>query len=164
MTETPERKALGDLLLAAQDVLSGMSEARTALGMVPSGPDDFVAMPLLQRLASRALLKCVEQLQDLLARSLRATLILEQIDPAGLSPRAIADRAEALGILPDSDRWSQLVRLRNQLVHEYPLPRLQQFARFVDAWDATDDLTSIAASVARHAEHSLNVRSDHERL
>lgn len=158
-----EQDAFFDLLVAIEDVLAGVSEAKQLMGDLPADPAAFAQLDVVQRTAARALLKCVEQLQDLLARSLRTLLILEQVEVAGLSPRAIADRAETLGILESSDVWSALVRLRNQLVHEYPLPRLQQYARLSDAWFGAEDLRSIAASITHYAKHSLNLRSDHER-
>lgn len=122
MSETAEQEAFRDLQLAIDDVLAGVSEAKQLMGDLPADPAAFASLGLIQRTAARALLKCVEQVQDLLARALRMLSILEQVEVAGLSPRAIADRAETLGILDSSDRWSALVRLRNQLVHEYPLP------------------------------------------
>jgi hypothetical protein len=127
------------------------------VGELPADPPAFTQLDVIQRTATRALLKGVEQAQDLLARTLRLILIVEQIDVTGLSPRAIADRAETLGVLDSSDRWSALVRLRNQLVHEYPLPRLQQYSRFCDAWTAADDLRSIATIVRHYATHNLKV-------
>ncbi|MGK2911468.1 MAG: hypothetical protein ACSLE1_16950 [Sphingobium sp.] len=105
MSETAEQEAFRDLLLAIDDVLAGVSEAKQLMGDLPADPAAFAALDLIQRTAARALLKCVEQVQDLLARALRTLLILEQVEVAGLSPRAIADRAETLGILDSSDRW-----------------------------------------------------------
>jgi hypothetical protein len=159
MMPSAERATLQDILTAVDEVLTGAEEAKQLLGAVPETPDAFSRLDLVQWTAGRALLKCVEQVQDLLGKALRLVLTLEQVDVVGWSPRAIADRAETLSIINSSERWSALARLRNQLVHEYPLPRLQQYARFCEAWTAADDLRGIARDITRYAERYLDQRS-----
>jgi uncharacterized protein YutE (UPF0331/DUF86 family) len=148
---TPEQEVLASLFAALRDVSLGSAEALEVLGTLSDRPEDLEQLSALQRLAARALLKCVEQMQDLLARSLRLILMLEQEDLEGMSARAIADRAESLGVIDSSDAWSALVRLRNRLAHEYPLGRAVQLTRLRDAVSACGDLNHIVASVSHYA-------------
>lgn len=136
MTLDAERVALAELLQALDEVADGFDEAFAVLGELPGSPAELQAYRASERLAARSLLKSVEQMQDLLGRAIRATLVIEQVDLAGLSPRAWADRAETIGALPSSAEWSALVRLRNELVHEYPLSPAQRLQRLSDAWNA----------------------------
>ena len=139
-----EQEALTLQLAAIADVGRGTDEALSLMGGVPHEPAGLLRMSVIERTAARALLKSVEQMQDLLARTLRLLLILEQEDLTGMSARAIADRAESLGMIPSTDEWSALVRLRNRLVHEYPASPHVQLARLRDA---------VAAAEAQHIVH-----------
>jgi hypothetical protein len=140
---TPEFQALLDLNAAIDEVAVGIGEARDVLRRKPETIDDLARHDASQRIAARAFLKGVEQLQDLLAKVLRLVLVIEQEDLAGLSARALADKAASIGLIGSSERWSALVRLRNQLVHEYPLSKAQQLLRMQDAWDAVAALFAI---------------------
>lgn len=151
---SPERQALADMLQAIDDVSIGMSEAKEMMHPLPDSVQQMADRTMPQRIASRALLKSVEQLQDLIARALRMILILEEEDLTGLSARAIADRAESIGLIGSSDRWSALVKLRNQLVHEYPLPKNQQLARLQDAWAACGALLAHTATITSFLRES----------
>lgn len=146
MTLEADRDALAELLQALDEVAAGFDEAFAVLGGVPDDAEALQRFQASERLAARSLLKSVEQMQDLLGRTIRATLVIEQVDLAGLSPRAWADRAESIGALPSSDEWSALVRLRNELVHEYPLSPAQRLLRLSDAW------TSVAALRGVHRQ------------
>ena len=143
MTAQADQAALGELLQALDEVVVGFDEAFAVLGERPGSPEALQGYGASERLAARSLLKSVEQMQDLLSRSIRATLVIEQVDLTGLSPRAWADRAETIGALPSSDEWSALVRLRNELVHEYPLSPAQRLQRLSDAWNAADALRDV---------------------
>ncbi|WP_174274479.1 hypothetical protein [Sphingomonas bacterium] len=143
----PELIALSDLLRAVDEVSVGLGEAMDAIEEFPAGVTEMEQWNAPKRIAARAVLKGVEQLQDLTARLLRTILTLENEDLTGLSARAIADRAESLSLIGSSDRWSAVVKLRNQLVHEYPLSKEQQFVRFRSAWDANTVLMSTLAVV-----------------
>ena len=144
----PELQSLRDLLEAINDVSVGVGEARDLMGDVPASIEEMRNFSVIQRTASRAFLKGIEQLQDLLARAIRLVLILEQEDITGLSARALADRAESIGLIGSSDSWSALVKLRNQLVHEYPLSKAQQLRRLRDAWSAHIALYAVVAAIS----------------
>src|SRR3546814_15241895 len=55
-------------------------------------------------------------------------------------------RVEALGGLPDADRWLELGATRNALVHDYPTDPVAQAQRANRAWKDLPDL--IAATRA----------------
>lgn len=154
MTGLAERETLADYLQAIREAAIGADEAIAALGRLPDMADGLARFDAGRRLASRALLKSIEQMQDLLARAVRVVLILEQVDLTGLSPRAIADAAEKLGMIPDGDEWAALVRLRNELVHEYPLSPDQRLARLRDAWRATTGLRHVQASLETYVRNN----------
>ena len=75
MTATPERAIASTLAAAAEAVAVGLDEALELLGPVPTSVEQFAALDKLQRTAAAALLKRVEQLQDILARLFRTALI-----------------------------------------------------------------------------------------
>jgi len=147
-----ERETLMLQLAAVADVGRGTDEALSLMGQVPNEPAGLSQMSIIQRTAARALLKSVEQMQDLLARTLRLLLILEEEDMTGMSARAIADRAESLGMIPSTDEWSALVRLRNRLVHEYPASAHVQLARLRDAVAAAGALHTIHLAILAFAD------------
>ena len=142
---TPEEEALSDLLRAVGEVSEGIGEALEALGQLPATIEEMQAWAVPQRIASRAFLKGIEQLQDLLARVIRLILVLEDEYVSGLSARGLADKAESLGVIGSSDAWSAVVKLRNQLVHEYPISKAAQLARFRSAWDANTQMLATQA-------------------
>lgn len=141
------RAALADHVRAVTEVSRGIVEALEMLGAAIPDATAFGAYTATQRVASRALVKGVEQLQDLIARMMRLVLTLEDEDIVGLSARAIADRAETIGLIASSDAWSALVKLRNRLAHEYPLSESERHARFRDAWTAVASLRGVAADI-----------------
>jgi len=147
-----EREALAIQLSAIADVGRGTEEALSLMGHVPDEPTGLARMSVIERTAARALLKSIEQMQDLLARTLRLLLILEEEDLTGMSARGIADRAESLGIIPSTDEWSALVRLRNRLVHEYPASPEVQLARLRDAVAAAAALNTIHLAILAFSE------------
>ena len=144
---TPEFQALRDLNAAIDEVTQGIGEASDVIGQRPTTEAELELRTPSERIAARAFLKGIEQLQDLLAKVVRLVLIIEQEDLTGLSARGLADKAEAVGLIGDSSRWSALVRLRNQLVHEYPLSKAQRLVRMQDAWDAMAALFAITSTM-----------------
>ena len=114
-------------------LLIALDEDEAALGSMPADLAAFRSMPASKRVASRALLKTVEQLQDQLARLFRLLPRLTLADTVGWYAQDHANYAEKLGILADGLGWSDIVRLRNRLVHDYPLEPAAQFDALVDA-------------------------------
>lgn len=156
VSDAEDGEALLALLAAMRDVRSAIADAREQLNDPGASAHVYAAMDTPRRLARLALLKSVEQLEDLIARTLRAALVYEQLDLTGLLPRAIADQAEKAGMIPSSDRWSDLVRLGNRRVHEYPLPVAQQWNRLVVAWHAAEELVVISEQLVGYLK-KLNI-------
>lgn len=140
---SPEAALLAKLIGALDAVLAGADAAARIMGPVPDTIADFVAMDDLRSTGARALLKAVEQAQDLSARIFRTYLIAEQIDVSGMTARDIANKMEKYGMLADAHAWSALVRLRNRLAHEYPVGPTTQRERVVDALTAVPVLRTI---------------------
>ncbi len=140
---TPEAALIVKLMQAIDAVLKGADSAARIMGPVPDSIADFVALDDVRSTGARALLKAVEQAQDLLARLFRTYLLAEQIDIADLTARDIANRMEKYGMLADADTWSGLVRLRNRLTHEYPVSPTAQRERVADALAAVPLLRTI---------------------
>ncbi len=157
MNARGEREALADLLTGITDTIVAIGEDKILIGDLPSNAVEMATFDMTQRAGSRSLIKSAEQMQNLIARSLRAILLLEQIDPQGWSPRAIADRAESLGLLASSDEWSDFVRLRNRLTHDYPTEHPKRFATLTEVWLATDRLIDLARGVLAYADGKLGV-------
>lgn len=147
MSLPPERAILEALLEAVERVSTGFDEARELLEPVPVSPAEFEKLDKVQRIAAAALLKRFEQLQDLLARLLRTALLADGADISAMTARDIANRMEKLGALPDAAQWSQVVRLRNRLAHEYPVSRLEQFNRLSSALAQVEVLRAAHASL-----------------
>lgn len=140
MTGKPEQAILAALASAADAVAIGLDEALELLGPPPRSVDAFGKLDKVQRTAAAALLKRVEQLQDILARMFRTALISDGVDISGMTARDVANRMEKLGALTDARTWSDLVRLRNRLVHEYPVAIGEQFDRVASAIAAAPEL------------------------
>jgi hypothetical protein len=140
---TPEAALIVKLMQAIDAVLKGADSAARIMGPVPDSIADFVALDDVRSTGARALLKAVEQAQDLLARLFRTYLLAEQIDIADLTARDIANRMEKYGMLADANTWSGLVRLRNRLTHEYPVSPTAQRERVADALAAVPLLRTI---------------------
>lgn len=149
MTDAPERILIGKLVAAAGALADGADEAKGLLGALPSDAAAFAALDLIERTAARALLKAVEQQQDVLARLFRTILIAEAVDVGPMTARDVANAMEKLGGLDDAYVWSDLVKLRNRLAHEYPVSPTAQLDRVRDAADAVPVLRSILTDVTR---------------
>jgi hypothetical protein len=155
-------QTLRDYVRAIGAICTGLGEATDAL---PGRPMDFAYFSRFnagERIASRALLKAFEQLQDLIAKLLRLILILENEDLTGLSARGIADRAEALQLIGNADRWSALTKLRNRLVHEYPLTEEQQFRRFLEVWTEQFGLLAMIGIIHDFLRDHDYIGDDHD--
>lgn len=125
------------------------------LGEVPGDQEAFEALPSHRRSASRAALKSFEQIEDQLARAFRVIPALVAQNTQGWFARDHADYMERLGIIDDAGRWSAIVRLRNELVHDYPLDPDVQFRRFRQAMEAVPDLIAALQGLKRFVAHEL---------
>lgn len=143
MTDMPERILIGKLMAVAGALADGADEALSLMGALPDNAAAFASLGLIQRTAARALLKAVEQQQDVLARLFRTVLIAEAVDVVPMTARDVANVMEKLGGLNNAYIWSDLVKLRNRLPHEYPVSATAQLDRMREAADAVPVLHSI---------------------
>ncbi len=150
MSREPETVVLRRLVLALDAVLVGADDAAQVMGKLPATTDAFSRMTAVEKTGARALLKAVEQAQDIIARVFRTYLIVEQIDIEGMTARDIANRAEKYGLLADADQWSDLVKLRNRLAHEYPVGPAAQLDRVASAMAAVPQLKAIRDGLLPH--------------
>ncbi|NYD91912.1 hypothetical protein [Sphingomonas melonis] len=150
-----------DLIKAAaarcDRIVAGFDDLRPILTPVlPIIGDDPSRLPLIERIASIALLKRYEQLQDMLGRLFRAYLTWELEDVRAMTRRDQANQLEKLGIVEDADDWIGAAELRNRLVHEYPIDEAEQVDRVNDTWDASSGLIQAYVTLrARLAEQGL---------
>jgi uncharacterized protein with HEPN domain len=147
MTDAPEAAILQALVDASEAVATGLQEAIGLMGEPPETLEAFQALGLIERTAAAALLKRVEQQQDIIARLFRTALIADGADISGMTARDIANRMETLGALSDATAWSGLVRLRNRLVHEYPADAAEQHNRVISAIAAAPVLNHIRSDL-----------------
>lgn len=143
MNEAPENRLLAALVAGAEALAVTMDEAIGLLGEDPLTEERFASLGLIERTASAALLKRIEQLQDVLSRLFRTTLIAQDVDISNLYARDIANRMEKSGAIADAEAWMSLVKLRNRLVHEYPLTIAEQRDRVSEAMNAAPTLRAI---------------------
>jgi hypothetical protein len=143
VTAAPETALLQSLVAASHSVATGLQEAIDLLGPPPQSVDAFLALGLIERTAAAALLKRVEQQQDIIARLYRTALIADGADISGMTARDIANRMEKLGALADAATWSGIVRLCNRLAHEYPSDAAEQFDRVKSALAAAPTLDTL---------------------
>ena len=146
---TPEQEIIADQLDAITAVVRS---ARTTLPMIGSMPVDdpsFAAMTPMQEMAATAMLKQFEQLEGLLSGLFRAILRTLGVRLKGLYPLDIGNRMVELDIFDDADRWVAIVKLRNELVHEYPLGSSDRYDRFAAAYESFPFLFNAAERAER---------------
>ncbi len=142
---SPEGEIIGDIVERIQLLLVSLDEAFELAGPVPDDLPTFEARGKIERVAGNAAIKTVEQLQDQLARLFRTILQALAVDTSGLFAQDIADRMEQLGVVVDAARWMGVIRLRNRLVHDYPIGREVQLGRLKEASGAAVVLRESAA-------------------
>lgn len=129
-------------------IVAGVEELRPFLDSVlPIAEDDLARLPVVERIASIALLKRYEQLQDMLGRLLRAYLSWELEDARAMTRRDQANQLEKLLVIDDADQWVDASELRNRLVHEYPIDEAEQVERVNDCWAAIFGLVRVYAGL-----------------
>lgn len=132
MTE-PEGQILDRLIERLDKLRASAASDLELLGEVPSDVAGFDAMPPNRQSAARAFLKSFEQIEDQLSRVFRAIPKQMGEDDQRWFARDYADLMERVGVLDDASDWSRVVKLRNQLVHDYPLEPQVQFDRLIEA-------------------------------
>lgn len=134
---------IAKLVGAAGAISTGANDAIALMGATPQDVAAFLSFGPVERTAARALLKAVEQMQDIIARLFRAILVAEAVDIVPLTARDIANLMEKLGAIDDAYAWSELTKLRNRLAHEYPVSATSQLERVNEALDAVPRLQGI---------------------
>ena len=150
---TAEQEVLADLLEQLDRIARGIADDREVLGELPGSVAAFEAMPIVARTASKALLKGFEQYVDTIQRIVRTELRATGHRLKGLTPFDVANKAEELDQVAHAGTWLGLVKLRNELAHEYPDDAATRFERFSQAMsgiafldDATKRVRAFAAT------------------
>lgn len=141
---TKHASALQGLVSGAARVVAGIGEiAIFVIDALPVPDDDLAALTVQQRIASIALLKRFEQLQDLVTQLARLwlTLELERVDR--MTVRDLANQMEKFGIVDDADEWVAMRELRNNLVHEYPVGGQERADRVNECWALSPALIDV---------------------
>ncbi|MEH3104030.1 MAG: hypothetical protein PGN12_09005 [Sphingomonas phyllosphaerae] len=108
-----------------------------------------------------AFLKTFEQLEDTLGRTLKTIAMLMQLGKVErLTPRDVAQRAAALGVIDDPKIWADAVRVRNELAHQYPLHPDKQAAQVNAAWEKSDTLFATRISIDSFVERERLLHGD----
>lgn len=144
---TAEQEVLADLLDQLDRTVRGAADDRAVLGEPPTDLAAFDAMPLIARTASKALLKSFEQYVDTLQRIVRTQLRATGHRLKGLTPFDVANKAEELGQIGNALMFLDLIKLRNELAHEYPDDAETRFTRFTTAAAAFPFLDDAAVRV-----------------
>ena len=152
---TPEGELLRDLLEQADRSASGLDETLRLLADFPDTQVEFENLPPLGKVVSLALLKQVEQLEGSLHGAFRVSLRILGVSLKGLYPLDIGNRMAELDVVDDGAEWLAAVKLRNELVHEYPDTATARFTRTRQAFllapklqDALRRLHKVAAERA----------------
>lgn len=137
MTGSEERQLLADYVAICSRLAAGFEEiVARATATLPISADRIDALPLGEENVVLAFLKRYEQFEDALGRMLKT---VSQIMALGkierLTPRDIANKAEAFGIVDSAEVWAEAVRARNALAHEYPLRPDKRADQINRAWE-----------------------------
>ncbi len=149
---TPEGDILVVICDRVQALTVALDEDMRLLGTIPTDLTAFEAMTEHGRVGSRALLKTVEQLEDQLMRLFRTILQARAVDTKDMYARDIANRMESLRIIDSADDWMAVVKLRNRLVHDYPLTSEARFAKLVEAAHSTQILRAAAQRALQYVD------------
>ena len=137
---SPEAEIIADIVTRLVALRASLTDTLDLTGPVPVDRVAFEKLTKIERVASTSLLKVVEQMEDQLARLFRTILQALAVDTGGFYAQDYANRMEQLGIVQDAGRWVGIVRLRNRLVHDYPIDPAAQFSRLKQAHEATSFL------------------------
>jgi hypothetical protein len=150
VTQDQERRLLHDYVETCRRLDTGFQRACDQVAPVmPVTGATIAALPAAVEDHVLSFLKRFEQYADTLNRTLKTiSQVLELGRIERLTARDIANRAEKFGIV-DADRWSDAVRTRNALAHEYPLQPDKQAQQVNAAWHARDTLHETFANIDR---------------
>ncbi len=138
-------------LRRSRRVIAGQRELVPLLEpILPIDEDSIEQILLAERIASVALLKRYEQLQDLVGRIGRLVITWEGGDTEGLTRRDLANWLERFGAVSDADDYVAASALRNRLVHDYPLEEDEQVRRVNACWAGFPQLIGMIDGLHRH--------------
>lgn len=154
MTGQEEIALLRDYCQTCTRLLDGLQRAiDQAVPLMPVDPITLGDMPVEDENFILAHLKRYEQFEDALGRTIKTgTQMMALGKPQRLEPRDVANKAEGYGIIDDADCWSEAVRARNALIHEYPLRADKRASRINNAWEANATLMRVWTGLQRFIE------------
>ena len=147
-----EIDVLADVAARVGELVDSLDVALAMISPVPVDLASYSALPTNALIVIAGFLKTVEQLEEQTSRLFRTLLVAKAVDVNGFYARDIADRMEQLGILDDAVRWTDMVKLRNRLVHDYPLGREVRLARLHESVAAAPYLRATAGNVLKHLD------------
>ena len=160
MTREGERLLLASYMATAARLVAGFDVAceRTE-PFLPMTAERMAALALDDETTILAFLKRFEQLADTLHRTIKTVSQLMDLNkPERMHARDVANRAEKFGIVADADRWSDVVRTRNAVAHEYPLRPDKQAEQVNAAWAQREALAEAWAGIQKFvAEEKLGL-------
>ncbi len=132
-------------------IIAGYDDVHPFLAPVlPASGEALSALPVVERIASIALLKRYEQLQDIVAQLGRLMISWEGERTDRLSRRDLANWLERFGAVDDADDYVAASELRNCLVHDYPLDEDEQTQRVNLRWTGFPALIAMVEALRRH--------------
>lgn len=142
---------IAQALVRCRRISDGVDELSELLGrLLPYQGSDLEQLGVIERTASVAFLKRFEQLQDVVGRTARA-IVLWEGSPSDLTQRDIADWLEKRAVVDEAQQWMVAVRLRNRLVHEYPIEEAEQVRRLNETWSLMPLLQDAALRLGDYA-------------
>lgn len=146
---TPEQEIMADLLEGVRALVLSSRETLALVEPVPGDAEALAAMTPLQRMGTTAMIKQFEQLEGALHGLFRAMLRSLGVRLKGLYALDIANRMAELDVLDVPLRWVDIVKLRNDLVHDYPIQATERWERVVETHGAFPFLFDAAARAER---------------
>lgn len=129
--------------------------------LLPISTERMRSLPTEEHVNVLAFLKSYEQLEDTLGRTLKTIAMVMQFGKTErLTPRDVALRSVALGVLTDGRRWADAVRVRNELAHEYPLQPGKQVEQVEKAWANSAVLFETATAIREFVERERLLDED----
>ena len=154
MTADEEIALLTEYLTSGARVCTGFAQTSAKAGaFLPISPETIDHLLPEDETVVLAFLKRFEQFEELLNHALKAiSKIMEHGKIERLTSRDVAHRAWALGILSDEKRWSDAVRTRNALAHEYPINPVKRAEQVNNAWAARATLVETWEAILRFVD------------
>lgn len=154
MTGPEERDLLRDYMDTCTRLHDGLDRAISrAARLMPVDAASVDAMGVDDEDLILAYLKRFEQFEDALGRTIKTVAQIMALGKVErLHPRDVANRAEGYRIVESAEAWSEAVRVRNALAHEYPLRPDKRAKQINDAWRSNDVLRAAWAGLQAFVE------------